>query len=257
MHKEVIIPCQYDAAAAPLQRENAVRPLRLTNLFNGVKLIPMVDKTNQSKATHRKKLLAKFAIKPDPKTPIVSMVTRLTRQKGIDLVKESWKKLADGKLIFILLGSGDERYEKFFAPIAKSSAKSSMPVGIHIGYDDELASLIYKGSDFLLMPSLFEPCGIAQMLAQREGTLPIVRKTGGLIDTVKAYSDYAEEANGFAFEDYDAKAMMGAVSEAIEVYKNEELFSRLRMNAMATDNSMDKSAGEYVKVYESLLDANI
>ena len=183
-------------------------------------------------------------------TPVVSMVSRLTRQKGFDLVQYVLEELLKEDIAFILLGSGDQKYEDFMNYIAHKYPEKS---GINIGYDEALAHRIYAGSDFLLMPSEFEPCGLSQMIAQRYGTLPIVRETGGLVDTVEPYNNFTGEGTGFAFSTFNAHDMMAAVKLALSVYRDKPALRRLKKNAMLLDNGFLKSAGQYKALYKSML----
>jgi starch synthase len=178
------------------------------------------------------------------------MVTRLTSQKGIDLVQYALEELLQEDVGFVLLGSGDAKYENFFNYIAAKYPEKS---GIYIGYDEALAHRIYAGSDFFLMPSEFEPCGLSQMIAQRYGTLPIVRETGGLVDTVAPYNVFTGEGTGFAFSTFNAHDMMAGIRLALSVYENKPILRKLRKNAMMLDNGFLKSAEQYKALYESML----
>ncbi|MDR3225420.1 MAG: glycogen synthase GlgA [Clostridiales Family XIII bacterium] len=181
--------------------------------------------------------------------PVLCMVTRLTSQKGLDLVQYVLEELLLEDVGFILVGSGDEKYADFFNYIAaKYPAKS----GIWIGYNEHLAHRVYAGSDFLLMPSEFEPCGLSQMIAQRYGTLPIVRETGGLADTVSPYNQYTKSGDGFSFSPFNAHDMLHSIRLALSVYRDKPMLRRLRQNAMQKDNSFLASAGKYKELYGTL-----
>ncbi|MDR3305357.1 MAG: glycogen synthase [Clostridiales Family XIII bacterium] len=182
-------------------------------------------------------------------TPIIGMVTRLTSQKGLDLVRYALEELLQEDVAFILLGSGDAAYQDFFHYIA---AKYPARTGVYIGYDEVLAHRVYAGCDFLLMPSRFEPCGLSQMIAQRYGTLPIVRKTGGLVDTVEPYNKFTGEGTGFSFGTFNAHDMMAAVRLALSVYRDKAALRKLRKNAMLSDNSFKRSAEQYKALYKSM-----
>jgi starch synthase len=183
-------------------------------------------------------------------TPIIAMVTRLTSQKGLDLVRYALEEMLSKDMAFLLLGSGDKKYEDFFNYIA---AKYPGKSGIWIGYNETLAHRVYAGSDFFLMPSQFEPCGLSQMISQRYGTLPIVRETGGLVDTVAPYNAYTGEGTGFAFSTFNAHDMMNAIEPALSVYRDKPALRRLRKNAMLLDNSFRKSAARYKALYQSMV----
>lgn len=183
-------------------------------------------------------------------TPIVGMVTRMTEQKGLDLVRAVLEEALNEDMAFVILGSGDSEYEQYFNYIA---ARYPQKTGVYIGYNDDLAHKIYAGCDFLLMPSLFEPCGLSQMIAQRYGTLPIVRETGGLADTVQPYNMYTGDGNGFSFANYNAHDMLHIMRMAFGVYRDKAMNLKLIRNAMHTDNSFEKSAHEYAQVYRRLV----
>jgi len=206
------------------------------------------DITN--KRACKKALREEFSLDINLTTPVIAMVSRLTRQKGFDLVQYVLEELLLGDVAFVILGSGDQQYEDFFNYIAtKYPARS----GVYIGYDEALAHRIYAGADFLLMPSEFEPCGLSQMISQRYGTLPIVRETGGLVDTVAPYNIYTGEGSGFAFSTFNAHDMMAAIKLALIVYRDKAVLRRLRKNAMLIDNGFSKSAAQYKALYKSML----
>lgn len=194
-------------------------------------------------------LMKELDIGVKPSVPLIGMVTRMTEQKGLDLVRAVLEELLYENIAFVLLGSGDEQYENFFKYIA---GKYPEKTAICLGYSDELAHRIYAGSDFFLMPSMFEPCGISQMIAQRYGTLPIVRETGGLKDTVVPYNIYTQEGTGFSFANYNAHDMLNTIWFALTVYQDKGNLAKLMASAMAVDNSFDKSAREYADLYQKL-----
>ncbi|MCL2493192.1 MAG: glycogen synthase, partial [Clostridiales bacterium] len=162
----------------------------------------------RGKQTCKRALLSRFALNAKPGAPVLAMVSRMTAQKGFDLVRYVLEELLHEDLRFVILGSGDTEYQNFFNYIA---AKYPDKAGVYIGYDEALAHMIYAGADFFLMPSKFEPCGLSQMIAQRYGTLPIVRETGGLVDTVAPYNRYTGDGTGFGFATFNAHDMMNAV----------------------------------------------
>ena len=206
------------------------------------------DITN--KRVCKKALRDEFSLGIKLSTPIVSMVSRMTGQKGFELVQYVLEELLHEDVAFVILGSGEQQYEEYFNYIAAAHPAKS---GVYIGYDEALAHRIYAGSDFLLMPSEFEPCGLSQMIAQRYGTLPIVRETGGLVDTVAHFNIFTKEGTGFAFSTYNAHDMMAAVKLALSVYRDKPVLRKLRKNAMLTDNGFLKSAGQYKALYKSML----
>ncbi|MDY0177649.1 MAG: glycogen synthase [Bacilli bacterium] len=185
--------------------------------------------------------------------PLFSMVSRLTWQKGMDLVLAAAYALASNNDNVVILGSGEAKREQ---ELEELRAKYPQNVAIYIGYNDTLAHQIYAGSDFFLMPSLFEPCGIGQMLAERYGTLPIVRRTGGLNDTVIGYNnENGDIANGFMFDIYSQDAFINTCLYARKVYDNKVVFKKMVRNALKTDNSWKKSAKLYQELYLKLIGA--
>ncbi|MEA5061166.1 MAG: glycogen synthase [Erysipelotrichaceae bacterium] len=203
-----------------------------------------------SKKKCKEELFSRLNIKSYDK-PLFSMVSRLTWQKGMDLVIAGSYTLAGRGCNVVILGSGEKEVEQELEKL-----RSTFPnnVAIFIGYNDSLAHQIYSASDYFMMPSLFEPCGIGQMIAQRYGTLPIVRRTGGLNDTVIGYDGTnLATSNGFAFDFYSRDAFINTCLYALGVYDNKVAFRRLVKNALLTDNSWSKSAKEYQAVYKSAI----
>ncbi len=180
--------------------------------------------------------------------PTFGLVSRLTYQKGIDLIFQNIEYLLyKGGNIFIL-GSGEYDLESRFQAFRD---KFPNRIGLYIGYNDMLAHKVYGGCDFFLMPSLFEPCGIGQLLAQRYATLPIVRNVGGLVDTVLGYDGVNEnEANGLSFNDYSGLALGDAIRRAFDIYYDKRLLKKLRLNCLKLDRSWTKSMNEYLSIYK-------
>ena len=170
----------------------------------------------------------------------------MTKQKGIDLVLRVFDEIIQADWGFVLIGTGERDYEYFFRGVAHRTGNRA--IGL-TRFDDPLAHRIYAGSDFFLMPSMFEPCGLAQMIALRYGTLPIVRATGGLKDTVVPYNEHTDEGNGFSFENYNAHDMLHTVRYALSIYQNKTRMDSLRQRAMKQDLSFQKSALAYAKLY--------
>ncbi len=180
--------------------------------------------------------------------PLVGMVTRLTEQKGVDLIMNKLEWALDNNLFrFALLGSGEKKYEDFFKYIAWKFPNKAL---IKLGYDNKLAHRIIAASDFLVLPSRFEPCGLTQMYALKYGSIPIVRQTGGLADTVKEYNYEKGEGNGFLFWQYNAEDFAYAVRRALSVYQNPPHWEIIKRNAMSEDFSSGKSAMQYLKVFK-------
>jgi starch synthase len=234
----------------------------LTGILNGIDtqvfnpatdpLIPYRydDSSLSKKQKNKEALISELGLKISPKTPLIGMVTRLAKQKGIDLVLRVFDEIISGNAGFALIGTGDRSYEHFFRGIAERTGHRAAGV---TRFDDSLAHRIYAGSDFFLMPSLFEPCGISQMIALRYGTPPIVRATGGLKDTVQPYNEYTGEGNGFSFENYNAHDMLHTIRYALNIYGHKERLKSLRQRAMMQDLSFRKSALAYEKLYRATL----
>ena len=186
-----------------------------------------------------------------PDTPILAMVTRLVSHKGLDLVCETLDTIMEKDVQLVVLGKGEAKYETFFE-YAKQRYGGRMAV--HLGYSEQLAMQIYAGADLFLMPSKSEPCGLSQMIAMRYGTVPIVRETGGLKDTVHAYEAWNGAGNGFSFADYNAGDMCHVVCQAIDLYhNNKDAYAALQKRGMTADFSWTRSAKAYDDIYSSIL----
>jgi starch synthase len=181
--------------------------------------------------------------------PLVGIVSRLIDQKGFDLIAELASVLPDYGS-FAVLGTGDSRYETMWRDLAAAHPDR---VAVKIGFDESLAHLIEGAADMFLMPSRFEPCGLNQMYSMRYGTVPLVRATGGLDDTVTDYNDATGSGTGFKFEDYTATTLLGCMERARAVFANPHIWKKLQVEGMRRDFSWDRSAREYVKLYESAL----
>lgn len=203
--------------------------------------------TIEKKAVNKQKLQERMGLPQRFDVPLVAMVTRLVGHKGLDLVKCVFEELLKADLQFCILGSGEQEFETFFYEM---SQKYPDKVALKIGFIPELAHKIYAGADLFLMPSKSEPCGLSQLLALRYGTVPIVRETGGLNDTIKDSGDNV--GNGFTFKDYNAHDMQHAVWRAIGSYMDADGFNILRKRAMECDNSWGNSANEYIRLYKSV-----
>ena len=201
------------------------------------------------KAVCKAALQKEMGLPEKPDTPLIGMVTRLVSHKGLDLVKCVLEELlCTSDVQVIVLGSGDWQYETFFNEI---SDKYPDKLAVKIGFVPSLASRIYGGSDIFLMPSQSEPCGLSQMFALRYGSIPIVRATGGLRDSVTDSGD--NEGNGFVFEDYNAHDMLHTIRRALEGYSDKDGWAILRKRAMECDYSWGRSANEYIKLYKALI----
>ena len=199
------------------------------------------------KAVNKAELQKEMGLTENADIALVGIVSRLVGHKGLDLVQHVFEELLQNEVQFVILGSGEWQYENFFRQMQE---KYPDKVAIRTGFIPELAHKIYAGADIFLMPSKSEPCGLAQMVALRYGTVPIVRETGGLNDTIKDSGDNL--GNGFTFKQYNAHDMMYAVKRALDGYKDKGGWAILRRRAMECDNSWAKSAGEYIKLYRSL-----
>ena len=182
--------------------------------------------------------------------PLIAIVSRLVEPKGMDLVVRMMDEILQHEDIqLVVLGTGEKRYEDWFKGLAWRYPKK---VSVNIYFSNELAQRIYAGADIFLMPSNYEPCGIGQLIALRYGTIPVVRQTGGLKDTVQQYNKYTQEGNGFVFENYNAHEMMYALKRALSFYGNYEIWHKIQLNAVQADYSWKRSAKEYEALYERL-----
>ena len=199
----------------------------------------------------------KLGLKVSEEAPFFGMISRLTYQKGVELVAKGFPKIQDFDFRAVFLGLGEPRYEKALSDL---SEKFKGKIATKIGFDPKLAQEIYAGVDFFLVPSKFEPCGLTQMIALRYGAIPIVRKVGGLADTVKNIKIKKQflglisklEGNGFVFREYDADKFVKVLKKAISFHQNKKLMSKLQKKVMREDYSWEKSAREYLRLYEKL-----
>lgn len=202
-----------------------------------------------AKAENKAELQKMMGLAVKPETPLVGIVTRLVGHKGVDLMKEVLEKsLWERDIQYVVLGSGEWQYESYFRGLHD---KYPDKVGLRLGFVPDLARKIYAGADMFLMPSKSEPCGLSQMVALRYGTIPIVRETGGLKDSITDSGD--GEGNGFTFKTYDAYDMLGAIYRAVDAYNSKDYWKKLVERALRCDMSWGKSANEYIKMYKSLL----
>ncbi|MBR5273275.1 MAG: glycogen synthase GlgA [Clostridia bacterium] len=238
-----------------------LRQHKIKGILNGIDTIGYNPETDamifenysmlnhSGKAVNKSNLQKFMALELNEKRPVIGMVTRLVSNKGLDLVREIVEKLlAETDVQLAVLGSGDWQYEGFFQEL---SLKHRGRVAVKTGFIPDVARKIYAGSDMFLMPSKNEPCGLSQMVALRYGTLPIVRMTGGLKDTVSDCGD--GKGNGFVFQSYDSGDMYDAIKRAIAAYQNKAEWDVLVERAMRCDNSWGSSANEYIKLYKSIL----
>ncbi len=197
----------------------------------------------------RRALQEEFGLRADG-GPLIGMVTRLADQKGLDLASQVIPAAIGAGAQLVLLGSGDERYQQYFRELAAGHPEA---VGVRIGFDAALARRIYGGADAFLMPSRYEPCGLGQLISLRYGTIPIVRRTGGLADTIREFDPASGEGTGFTIEAYEPQALHAALARALAVYRDPGAWRRLIRNAMAEDFSWEASAREYEACYRRVL----
>jgi starch synthase len=206
----------------------------------------------KGKAASKRALLELFGVPTDEATlarPIIGMVSRMTDQKGLDLIAAVAADLPSLNATFIIVGTGEPRYQDMWTGLARFRPDR---VAAFIGFDERRAHLVEAGADIFLMPSRFEPCGLNQMYSLRYGTVPVVRAVGGLVDTVRPYNPKNGQGNGFLFTDYHPQAMLQALGRALAAFGDKPLWTRLQKNGMKADFSWDRSAAEYVKLYGRL-----
>jgi starch synthase len=182
--------------------------------------------------------------------PLIGMVGRLSAQKGLDLVLQSIDELLSSGLRLVVLGKGDESFHSSFSEVAK---KYTGKISVTIGFEEPLAHKIYAGSDFFLMPSRYEPCGLGQLIAFRYGCIPIARRTGGPVDTVQDYEPLSSKGTGFLFSDYTPSAMQDAIKRALCVYTDKDKRHKMITDGMKMDFSWKRSAERYIELYEAAI----
>jgi starch synthase len=235
---------------------------RLTGILNGVDYTawsPERDKVIASryspkdlsgKLACKRNLLEAFGLPPETvDKPVIGIVSRFAGQKGFDLIEQIAEDLLEEDLAIAALGAGEAKYEKLFRELAKAHpAKFS----VRVAYDNVLAHKVEAGADIFLMPSRYEPCGLNQIYSLKYGTVPVVRATGGLDDTIEAFDSGTGRGTGFKFQAYDGPSLLGAIDEALSVFRNEPaVWRRIQLNGMGKDFSWQVSAAEYAKLYEA------
>lgn len=198
----------------------------------------------------KKDLQTRIHLPERPDVPLIGMVSRLTAQKGLDLVEKILDDLLKRDCQLVLLGNGERRYEEFFTALAKRFPEK---VGVRIGFDEALAHRIEAGADIFLMPSHYEPCGLNQIYSLKYGTIPTVRATGGLSDTVEDCDTKTRKGNGFVFRPYEASALLEALERALLVYQDQKAWVKLMQRAMSADFSWERSAATYSSLYRQLV----
>jgi starch synthase len=232
---------------------------RLVGIINGVDYSawnPEKDKVIAAKYSAKdlngkqvckKALLALFNLPVEPLTrPLVGIVSRFADQKGFDLIAERAHELMQEEMTLIVLGTGERKYEDLFRSLA---AMYPQNIGVKIAYDDKIAHQIEAGADMFLMPSRYEPCGLNQIYSLKYGTVPIVRATGGLDDTIESFDLENGTGTGFKFQEYSGTALVQSVRRALQLFEDERIWKRIQLNGMAKDFSWKGSATEYAKVY--------
>ncbi len=203
------------------------------------------------KTKNKTALQKELGLPENAKTPMISMITRLTSHKGVDLVTAVIEEFLCDDVQFVVLGTGDPGFEGFFRRLEQRHPSKVRAI---IAYDKALSKKIYAASDIFLMPSKSEPCGLAQMIASRYGTVPIVRETGGLYDTIKYYNDDTEEGNGFTFARYNAHDMLYTMRKAEGLYRDyRDKWNKLARKIMKIDFSWNVSASQYIALYNDIL----
>ncbi len=257
--QEVLTP-QY---GEKMQEVLRFRQFDLTGIVNGIDVsvwdpqndplieIPYNLKSLRKKAGNKVAVQKELGLREAKDVLLIAMVSRLTWQKGVHLIVERMSDIMGLDLQLVVLGTGEEYIEN---QLRYMEEKYKRRMVFYAGYNEELAHRIYAGADMLLMPSLFEPCGISQLIAMRYGTLPLVRETGGLKDTVKPYNQYTLEGTGFTFSQFNSDDFYHVLKLASQTYYLEDKnWKRIVHNAMQKDVSWDKSAKEYIEVYEDCL----
>ena len=239
---------------------------RLTGILNGVDYHEWNTTKNPhlfksysvgrlaGKAANKSALQKQVGLPVSESTPLFGTISRLAEQKGVDIQLGALSEMLNTNLQFVVLGSGSPEYERGYRDLARRFPDK---VAVQIGYDETLAHRIEAGSDFFLMPSRFEPCGLNQMYSLRYGTIPVVRATGGLDDSVIDWTENPEQATGIKFTEYTSRALARAIRKALVLFNQPELLRHCRQNAMRADFSWGKTVEEYVKVYQSAIATRI
>lgn len=239
-------------------QENKHKLCGILNGIDTVKYDPAKDKkivknfsleNFSGKAVCKQHLQAKLKLEISEKVPIFALVARLERQKGVELLENSLRKILQGNVQVVVLGSGNPYYEELFIQTERENPGKMRTI---IDFNEDLAHEIYAGADFFLMPSLSEPCGLAQMIAMRCATIPLVRAVGGLAETVEPYKATQKNGSGLTFKNFTSQDFEKTVNRALEIFNNKEDFVQIRKNAMNKDFSWEKSAKKYFEIYEKI-----
>jgi len=238
------------------------RAATVTGILNGVdydEWSPQTDKFTLSKysptelsgkAKDKQDLLSAFGItNSDPKPPVIGIVSRFAAQKGFDLISQIADRLAREDMIIVALGAGDKSYEDMFQRLNKQFPNK---IAVKVAYDNAIAHKIEAGADMFLMPSRYEPCGLNQIYSLKYGTVPIVRATGGLDDTIEPWDARTGKGTGFKFSEYNGESLLLTIKEALQAFRDQTSWQVLMRNGMSKDFSWNASAREYGKVYEKV-----
>ncbi|MBU0560279.1 MAG: glycogen synthase GlgA [Bacteroidetes bacterium] len=208
-------------------------------------------KTLEDKLVNKKSLSEKFGLKYEPNVPLLGMISRLEDSKGFDLIQKTFKELMGMNIKLIVLGTGDRKYHKFFE---EALFKHKGKFACYLGFDDGLAHFIEAGSDIFLMPSLYEPCGLNQMYSLVYGTVPLVRDTGGLADTVQRFKESDGTGNGFSFKKYTETEFLKELKHAIKIYTNDKkTWTKIQKNGMKSNFTWLNSSKNYIELYKKLV----
>ncbi len=225
-----------------------------TNVWNPEKdrLLPkkFSSKNLAGKLENKEELARKFGFEFKESIPIIGIVSRLLDAKGMDIIAEIFSEVMKLDIQMILLGTGERKYHNLFD---KMSQKYRGKFACYLGFNDELAHLIEGGADMMLMPSRYEPCGLNQMYSLVYGTVPLVRETGGLADTVIRFSEKNEEGNGFVFKPYEGEALLKELKRALKIFEDKKTWTKIMRNGMKSDFSWNASAKKYIELYKTVL----
>ena len=256
--KEILTP----SASCGLSSINKANEYKIRGILNGIdydfynpetdkNLISNYSKDDIAGKKNCKTELQKELNLPEKDVPVISIISRLVEHKGLDLIIHGAERMLNSDIQLIVLGTGEHRYEEYFKAL---QGRYGDKVRALIQYNGALSRKIYAGSDLFLMPSKNEPCGLSQMIACRYGTLPIVRKVGGLADSI---IDVGDDGFGFTFVDFSAESLLDGVRRAEEMYKDKDLWGKTVYTAMKTDFSWGASAKRYLEMYDELLSGKI
>lgn len=210
---------------------------------------PFSAKNLEGKASCKAALQKENHFKVDLRIPLLGIITRLADQKGLDILAPAVEGFMKRGAQLVLLGTGEEKYHQIFRELAK---RYPSQLGAHILFDAKLAKRIYAGSDIFLMPSCYEPCGLGQLISFRFGTIPLVRETGGLADTVEDFNPKTGKGTGFVFKEYTTQALLKTLDRALESFRDPKVWLKLVKNVMKCDFSWAASAKQYVELYEKV-----